>query len=306
MIPVVPGILPAQACRAATHARRSEMLRAGCRAVLCAASRSSLVWSAQSGPLLRPVAAGALQPARTLIATSCPLLQQAAKGHPQGAFWGEASRALPGALLLVRTLKGKTGKHGRGRAKAQPLKMKFMTKIRRRGHYYKPKTNGGAKDRFILLGDGRWVHKAIGKSHLQAGSSRRRQTSRKLKRVVVTCTGVIKRLRLLMPYSKLRRLRHYPIPRRELPLDTAPLEYRSRVPWKLQWTPGEQRRIPTNNPAKLAPKPGNAGKLHHIPDRLELARAWDLRSKLGGRTARGSSPPTGVARRPEAAATLSS
>ena len=66
---------------------------------------------------------------------------------------------------------------------------------------YKLKTHKGAMKRFYQRGDGTFMHKASGKKHLQAGTSRRRQTLRKMGHREVVTAGVVKKLRRLMPYG---------------------------------------------------------------------------------------------------------
>lgn len=55
--------------------------------------------------------------------------------------------------------------------------------------------------RFYQKGDGTFMHKAAGKKHLQAGTSRRRQTLRKMAHRPVTTRRIIKKLKRLMPYG---------------------------------------------------------------------------------------------------------
>ncbi len=45
------------------------------------------------------------------------------------------------------------------------------------------------------------MHRQAGKKHLQTGTSRSRQSHRKLKHKAVTTKGIIKKLRRLMPYG---------------------------------------------------------------------------------------------------------
>ena len=66
---------------------------------------------------------------------------------------------------------------------------------------YKLRSHKGALKRFYKTGSGDYYHKAVGKKHLMAGASRRRQTYRKLSHVKVTARGIIKKLDRLMPYG---------------------------------------------------------------------------------------------------------
>ena len=103
-------------------------------------------------------------------------------------------------------------RHGMGKARAQPVR----TRVKRRrdpfadGKRHKLKSHKGAKKRFMLLGDGTWLHKQAGKNHLNAGSSRSRQTQRKLKLKAVTTRGYINKLNRLLPYGgTIRKIQKY-------------------------------------------------------------------------------------------------
>jgi len=87
-----------------------------------------------------------------------------------------------------------------GGARAQPIRLKPKLKRKPEGKY-KLKSHKGALKRFYQQGDGTFVHKASGKKHLQAGTSRRRQTLRKMAHRVVAAPGIVKKLRRLMPYG---------------------------------------------------------------------------------------------------------
>jgi len=91
-----------------------------------------------------------------------------------------------------------------GAARAQPRKRTMREKMSQK---FKLKTHKGAAKRFKLRGNGTWVYTATGKKHLMAGSSRSRQTLRKLKKRVLKTKGLIKKLFKLMPYHKKRAIR---------------------------------------------------------------------------------------------------
>jgi len=104
-------------------------------------------------------------------------------------------------LSGARRWKGR-GNHKMGGARAQPIRKK--PKLRRNpelGKKYKLKSHKGALKRFYQKGDGTFMHKACGKRHLQAGTSRKRQTLRKMAHRPVTAKGIIKKLKRLMPYG---------------------------------------------------------------------------------------------------------
>ena len=69
----------------------------------------------------------------------------------------------------------------------------------------KLKSHKGALKRFFQTADGTFYHKAAGKRHLQTGTSRRRQTLRKLKFKAITTKGITKKLNKLMPYGTVRK-----------------------------------------------------------------------------------------------------
>ena len=108
--------------------------------------------------------------------------------------------------------KKRMGKHRKAHAGAQPTKMKFKKKISKK---FKLKTHSGANKRFYQLKSGTFVHKREGKNHLMAGSSRHRQTLKKRRMKRVEHKGTIKRLYVLLPYS--RKQRHRPVPYKEIP-----------------------------------------------------------------------------------------
>jgi ribosomal protein L35 len=192
-----------------------SMLRASrcsrCAQLLRNTSRITPLLAPRPNALLEAVAIGARQPARTFMTMGRSSLQLAvfpqASAAPGGFLGAQPRSLLMGPILSVRLLKT-VGKHKKGAARAAPRKIPFKKKLKKR---FKLKTHQGAKKRFTLLGDGRWVHKASGKRHLQAGSSRHRQTLRKRKKVVVSKTCNIKRLHLLMPYARRRSLRLRPV-----------------------------------------------------------------------------------------------
>jgi ribosomal protein L35 len=93
-------------------------------------------------------------------------------------------------------------RHKMGAARAQPRRV--VVKLRRdpfKHRKFKLKSHQGALKRFYQKGDGTFMHKSAGKSHLMAGSSRRRQTYRLLAHRPVTAKGIIKKLKRLMPYG---------------------------------------------------------------------------------------------------------
>ena len=112
-----------------------------------------------------------------------------------------------GPMLLAGAVRWKGGTHRskphtrppRGKRAFGPgPKQKGRTQ---RGEKHKLKSHMGAMKRFFQKADGSWWHKAAGKNHLMAGSSRRRQTARKLQWRQVTTKGDIKKLNRLMPYG---------------------------------------------------------------------------------------------------------
>jgi ribosomal protein L35 len=106
--------------------------------------------------------------------------------------------------LLGGAVRWKGGTHPR-RPHSFPPRHRKKPKVKKgasqRGERYKLKTHQGAMKRFYQKGDGTWMHKAAGKSHLMAGTSRRRQSRRLIKHRPVTSKGFIKKLNKLMPYG---------------------------------------------------------------------------------------------------------
>lgn len=96
------------------------------------------------------------------------------------------------------------GGHRMGGARCQPRK---RTTYQKRKQNRKLKTHKGAAKRFKLRGNGDWVYTATGKKHLMAGKSRSRLTRKKLKKMIVTTKGFIRKLHKLMPYHKKRAIR---------------------------------------------------------------------------------------------------
>ena len=93
--------------------------------------------------------------------------------------------------------KGKIGKAG-----AMPRRM--VVRLLRdpfKDRKTKVKSHQGALKRFFQSADGTYWHKAAGKRHLNAGSSRRRQMRRKLALRPVEAKGIIRKLRKLLPYG---------------------------------------------------------------------------------------------------------
>ncbi len=90
-----------------------------------------------------------------------------------------------------------------GGARALPVRKPFNK--RRQPEKYKLKSHKGALKRFYQVGDGTFMHRQAGKKHLQTGTSRSRQSHRKLKHKAVTTKGIIKKLRRLMPYGATMR-----------------------------------------------------------------------------------------------------
>ena len=111
--------------------------------------------------------------------------------------------ARPASLLQLLAgacrWKSRPGNHKLGGSRAAPKRK--GVKLKRNPGNIKLKSHKGALKRFYQRGDGTFMHKACGKKHLQAGTSRRRQTLRKLKHRPVTAKGIIKKLRRLMPYG---------------------------------------------------------------------------------------------------------
>ena len=105
-----------------------------------------------------------------------------------------------GSLLAVARRWKSGGGHRRGGARAQPVRKTPKLKRKPVGKY-KLKSHKGALKRFYQTGDGTFVHKAAGKKHLQAGTSRRRQTLRKKAHRPVLARGIERKLRRLMPYG---------------------------------------------------------------------------------------------------------
>ena len=103
------------------------------------------------------------------------------------------------------THRAKAHVHPPRQTKKPPARSKRATQRGREVKKYKLKTHQGAMKRFYQRGDGTWMHKAAGKRHLMAGSSRRRQTLRKLKHKAVTAKGIIRKLNRLMPYGSTMR-----------------------------------------------------------------------------------------------------
>ena len=174
----------------------------------CAALPSSLASGGCSRTLLTR-AAGKLQP--PLGTSFRTQMQQGGAPSPMAALLGAAPwRASQVPLLQLlsgarRHSHRKDGVDGRGArmggARAQPIRAK--PKLKRPGVQtkYKLKTHKGAMKRFYQKGDGTFMHKAAGKKHLQAGTSRRRQTLRKMAHRPVTTRRIIKKLKRLMPYG---------------------------------------------------------------------------------------------------------
>ena len=117
-----------------------------------------------------------------------------------------AAAAAPSLLqhLLGGAVRWKGAGH-RARPHTRPPRYRKTPKVRKgasqRGVKYKLKTHQGAMKRFWQKGDGTFMHKAAGKNHLMAGSSRRRQTRRLLKHRPIVSKGWVKKLRRLMPYG---------------------------------------------------------------------------------------------------------
>ncbi len=84
-------------------------------------------------------------------------------------------------------------KRRRAKTKGDPQKLKL-------------KSHKGALKRFYQLADGTFIHKAIGKKHLQARKSRHRQTLRKRRYRVVKQPGIIRKLKKLLPYGTTMQL----------------------------------------------------------------------------------------------------
>lgn len=186
------------------------------RHFLCTAGLARM--TTRTSALIKSATAGSLQQTRSSIVTSWsllkPLVLQSPSGLQHKTSWGGVPCSLRGVMCFVRTLKS-AGGHRKGSARAQPTRIPYKKKLRKK---IKLKTHGGAKKRFMQRGDGTWKHKAIGKQHLMAGTSRRRQTLRKRKKVIITNKGLIARLHRLMPYARRRRLTHRPVDYREKPL----------------------------------------------------------------------------------------
>lgn len=117
-----------------------------------------------------------------------------------------------GTQRFLRSKKLK--KHKQGKAHAPPKRR--IAKVEKLQHLWpkkiKLKSHHGALKRFYqldepkmykgkLLPKGTFMHLAMGKNHLQAGSSRRRHTARKKAHRPVTTLGFHKRLKKLMPYG---------------------------------------------------------------------------------------------------------
>ena len=86
-------------------------------------------------------------------------------------------------------------------AGAQPRKKTISEQYRSKR---KLKTHAGAKKRFKLRGDGRWVYTMTGRNHLLAGSSRSRQTLKKRKKKAISAKAIQKTMHLLQPYARRR------------------------------------------------------------------------------------------------------
>ena len=143
---------------------------------------------------LRPLS---IAPTMLLGPTSSPTARHATS--PQGGYFDVGSTSLLQLLSGARRWKGR-GMHRRGGARAQPVRLKPKRRRYPEGKV-KLKTHKGAMKRFWQKGDGTFMHKAAGKKHLQAGTSRSRQTLRKMAHRPVTTKGIIKKLRRLMPYG---------------------------------------------------------------------------------------------------------
>ena len=70
--------------------------------------------------------------------------------------------------------------------------------------FFSNKLHSGAKKRFKLRGDGRWVYTMTGRNHLLAGSSRSRQTLKKRKKKAISAKAIQKTMHLLQPYARRR------------------------------------------------------------------------------------------------------
>ena len=102
--------------------------------------------------------------------------------------------------------KAKRARHGLGRARAMPVRVKVNRK-RKPGEHKKVKlkSHKGALKRFYQTGDGTFMHMVAGKRHMMAGASRSRQTARKLKHKPIVTKGQIKKLKRLLPYGTTMR-----------------------------------------------------------------------------------------------------
>ena len=131
---------------------------------------------------------------------------------PLGLVGARRNLIKMGTKRFLRSKKLK--KHKQGKAGAPPKRR--IPKVEKLQHLWpgkrKLKSHHGALKRFYqlevpkmykgkLLPKGTFMHKAMGKNHLQAGSSRRRHTARKMAHRPVLTRGFDRRLQKLMPYG---------------------------------------------------------------------------------------------------------
>jgi len=106
---------------------------------------------------------------------------------------------LSGARRYNKSIGRQASGHRRGGARAQPERK--APKHRRNPGDRKLKSHKGALKRFYQLADGTFMHKAAGKKHLMAGTSRSRQSSRLMAHRPVRAKGIIRKLKRLLPYG---------------------------------------------------------------------------------------------------------